>query len=97
MWWGWVLFTMRPEIAAWTPHLHAVVRGTLFQGTDSGPRAHLRGGCEPAGGAKTCTLRQHGMTGDWGTTSARAALVRRARAISLPSVTSTVVSIPAAD
>jgi hypothetical protein len=24
----------------------------LIQGTDSGPRAHLRGGYEPAGGAK---------------------------------------------
>jgi hypothetical protein len=23
-----------------------------LQGTDSGPRAHLGGGCEPAGGAK---------------------------------------------
>jgi hypothetical protein len=29
-----------------------LVRGTLFQGTDSGPRARLRGGYKPVGGAK---------------------------------------------
>jgi hypothetical protein len=34
----------------------------LSQGTDSGPRAHLRGGCEPAGGAKICILRSHSVT-----------------------------------
>jgi hypothetical protein len=28
-WWGWVLFTMRLEIAARTPRLHIVIRGTL--------------------------------------------------------------------
>jgi hypothetical protein len=32
--------------------LHTVVRGTPDSGTDSGPRARLRGGYEPAGGAK---------------------------------------------
>jgi hypothetical protein len=37
------------------------------------------------------------MTGDWGTTSARTALTRRARAVSLPPVVSTVVSVVAAD
>jgi hypothetical protein len=37
------------------------------------------------------------MTGDWGATSARSALTRRARAVSLPPVISTVVSIIAAD
>jgi hypothetical protein len=52
-WWGRVLFTTRLEIAAWAPCLHTVVRVPLFQGTHSGPRAHLRGGYEPAGGAKT--------------------------------------------
>jgi hypothetical protein len=62
------------HVAAWAPRLHTVVRGTLFQGTDSGPRARLSGGCEPAGGAKTCTLRQRGMNGDWGTSSASATL-----------------------
>jgi hypothetical protein len=36
-----------------------------FRGTDSGPRAHLRGGCEPAGGAKACTLPQHDLIGNW--------------------------------
>jgi hypothetical protein len=51
-WWGRVLFTTRLEIAARALRLHTVVRDTLFQGTDSGPRAHLRGGYEPAGGAK---------------------------------------------
>jgi hypothetical protein len=34
----------------------------LFQGTDSGPRAYLRGGCEPVGGAKICILRSHSAT-----------------------------------
>jgi hypothetical protein len=51
-WPGRVLLTTRLEIAAWAPRLHAVVMGTMFQGTDSGPRAHLRGGSEPASGAK---------------------------------------------
>jgi hypothetical protein len=51
-WWGRSPFTTRLEIAAWVSRLHTVVRGTLFQATDSGPRAHLRGGYEPAGGAK---------------------------------------------
>jgi hypothetical protein len=52
-WSGRVLFTKRLEIAARAPRLHTVARVPLFQGTDSGPRAHLRGGYEPAGGAKT--------------------------------------------
>jgi hypothetical protein len=34
----------------------------LSQGKDSGPRAHLRGGFEPVGGAKIYTLRSHSMT-----------------------------------
>jgi hypothetical protein len=37
------------------------------------------------------------MTGDWGATSARTALTRRARGVSLPPVLSTVVSVVAAD
>jgi hypothetical protein len=35
------------------------------------PRAHLMGGCEPAGGAKACTLPQHDLIGDWRTVLAR--------------------------
>jgi hypothetical protein len=31
-WWGRVLFTTRPEIAAWAPRLHTVVRGTPVSG-----------------------------------------------------------------
>jgi hypothetical protein len=31
-WWGRVLFTTRLEIAAWTPRLYAVVRGTPVSG-----------------------------------------------------------------
>jgi hypothetical protein len=34
-WWGRVLFTVRLRIAAWTTHLHIVVTGTPFQGTDN--------------------------------------------------------------
>jgi hypothetical protein len=51
-WWGGVLFTTRLEIAAWAPCLHMRLEISLFRGTDSGLRARLRGGYEPAGGAK---------------------------------------------
>jgi hypothetical protein len=51
-WWGRVLFSMRLEIATRVPCLHTVVRVPQFQGIDSGPRAHLRGGYGPTGGAK---------------------------------------------
>jgi hypothetical protein len=51
-WWGRVLFTTRLEIAVWVPRLHTVERDTSVLGTDSGPQAHLRGGYEPADGAK---------------------------------------------
>jgi hypothetical protein len=34
----------------------------LSQGTDSGPWAHLRGGCEHVGVAKTCILLSHSVT-----------------------------------
>jgi hypothetical protein len=50
-WWGRVLFAMRLEIAAWTPRLHTVVRGTPISGYRQWPRARLSGGYEPAGGA----------------------------------------------
>jgi hypothetical protein len=36
------------------PCLLTIVRGTPVQGTDSGPRALLRGGYDPVGGAKAC-------------------------------------------
>jgi hypothetical protein len=51
-WWGRVLFTTRLEIAARAPCLHTVVRGTPDSGYGQWPRARLRGGNEPAGGAK---------------------------------------------
>jgi hypothetical protein len=38
----------------------------LFQGTDSGPRVHLRGGCEPTGGAVTLFLCKLCMIGNRG-------------------------------
>jgi hypothetical protein len=49
---GRVLFTTRLEIAARAPCLHTVVRGNPISGYRQCPRAHLRGGYEPAGGAK---------------------------------------------
>jgi hypothetical protein len=52
MWWGWVPFSVWPGGEARVRHLHAVERVPLIQGTDSGPRARLGGGCEPAGGAR---------------------------------------------
>jgi hypothetical protein len=42
-WWGWVLFTMRPEIAAWAPHLHVVVRGTPVSGYRQWPPSPPQG------------------------------------------------------
>ena len=69
----------------------------MFLGTDSGPRAHLRGGCEPAGGAKTRILRKHDMTGDRGIFLARGVLTHHAYVVSLLLVTPTVVPIFAAD
>jgi hypothetical protein len=50
--WSRVLFTARLEIAARAPCLHTVVRGTLDSGYRQWPQACLRGGNEPAGGAK---------------------------------------------
>jgi hypothetical protein len=47
-----VLSTARLEIAARAPSLHTVVRGTPDLGYRQWPRACLRGGYEPAGGAK---------------------------------------------
>jgi hypothetical protein len=77
--------------------LHTVPRGTLFQDTDSGPWVHLRRGCEPVGGARTCILCRHCIAGDRGTLLARTVLTWCAHAIGLPSVTLTVVPILAAD
>jgi hypothetical protein len=59
-----ISFTMRLKIAAWVLRLYTVVRGTLVSGYRQWPRARLRRGCEPAGGAKACTLPQHGLIGD---------------------------------
>jgi hypothetical protein len=44
------LFSVRLSVAAQASCLHTVA--PLIQGTDSGPRARLRGRCEPAGGAR---------------------------------------------
>jgi hypothetical protein len=52
MWWGRVPFSVWPGDVVCVQHLHTVEEGTLIQGTDSGPRARLRGECEPAGGAR---------------------------------------------
>jgi hypothetical protein len=51
-WWGRVLLTVWLGKVVRSPFLHIVVGVPLVQGSDSGPRAHLRGGYEPAGGAK---------------------------------------------
>jgi hypothetical protein len=51
-WWGRALFTTRLEIAVWVLRLHTVVRGTPVSGYRQWPWAHLRGGYEPASGAK---------------------------------------------
>jgi hypothetical protein len=69
----------------------------LFQGTDSGPRAYLRGGFEPTGGAKTCILCKHSMADDRGISLARAVLTQHAHAVSLPLVKPTAVPIFSAD
>jgi hypothetical protein len=50
--WGRVLFTVRLEIVVWAPCLHTVVRGTPDSVYRQWPWARLRGGNEPAGGAK---------------------------------------------
>jgi hypothetical protein len=46
------MFTVRLGNAVRAPRLHTVLGVPLIQGTDSGPRTRLRGGYEPAGGAK---------------------------------------------
>jgi hypothetical protein len=55
------------------------------------------GGCEPAGGAKTCILCKHSMVGDRDISLACAVLTQRAHAVSLPLVTPTVVPVFSAD
>jgi hypothetical protein len=63
MWWGQVLLLVRPRgrCMAMAP-LYYRKGVPLIQGTDSGPRAYLRGGCEPVGRAKICILRSHSAT-----------------------------------
>jgi hypothetical protein len=51
-WWGRALCTAWLEIATWAPCLHTVVRGTPDSGYRQWPRARLRGGYKPVGGAK---------------------------------------------
>jgi hypothetical protein len=60
--WGRVPLPVRPGGVVRVRRLHTAEGVPLSQGTDSGPRAHLRGGCEPAGGAKICILRSHSVT-----------------------------------
>jgi hypothetical protein len=43
MWWGWVLFTTRLEIAAWVSRLHTVVRGTPVSGYQQWPSGPPQG------------------------------------------------------
>jgi hypothetical protein len=86
-------FTTRLKIAAWVLRIYTLVRGTLVSGYRQWPRAHLRGGCEPAGGSKACTLPQHGLICDWRCFSTSA----DAPTVNPPSVMSTSISIPAAD
>jgi hypothetical protein len=52
MWWGWVPFSVWPGGVVRLHRLHTLEEGPLIQDTDNGPRARLRGGCEPAGGAR---------------------------------------------
>jgi hypothetical protein len=63
LWWAQVLLLMRPggRCTAMAP-LYCRKGVPLIQGTDSGPRAYLRGGCEPVGRAKICILRSHSAT-----------------------------------
>jgi hypothetical protein len=63
MWWGQVLLLVRPggHCTATAP-LFCRKGVPLIQGTDSGPWAYLRGGCEPVGRAKICILRSHSTT-----------------------------------
>jgi hypothetical protein len=64
-------FITRLRVVAWALCFYTAVRGTLVSGYRQWPPAHLRGGCEPAGGAKACTLPQHGLIGDWRAVLAR--------------------------
>jgi hypothetical protein len=59
---GRVLLPVRPGDVVRVRRLHTVEGVPLSQGTDSGPRAHLWGGCEPAGGTKICIMRSHSVT-----------------------------------
>jgi hypothetical protein len=57
-WWGRVLFTTQLEIAAWTPHLHTVVRGTPVSGYRQWPPG------PPQGSIRACRWGQS-LFGDW--------------------------------
>jgi hypothetical protein len=46
------LFSARLRVAVQASCLHTAQGVPLILGTDSGPRARLRGGCQPAGGAR---------------------------------------------
>jgi hypothetical protein len=94
---GGELFSTQPETSVLAQRLPLVTRGTPVSRYQQWPRAHLRGGCKPAGGAKTRILRKHNMTGDRGIFLARGVLTQRAYAVSLLLVTPTVVPIFAAD
>jgi hypothetical protein len=77
--------------------LYLVARGTPISRYRQCPQAHLKGGCKPAGGAKTYILHKHSMTGDRGIFLARTVLTQHLHAVSLLLVTPTVVPVFAAD
>ena len=51
-WWGRVLFSVWPGDVVCVQRLQVVEEGTPVPGYRQWPRARLRGGCEPAGGAR---------------------------------------------
>jgi hypothetical protein len=85
-WWGWALFAARLKIAAWTPCLHTIVRGTSDSGYQQWPPG------PPQRRMQACRWGQS-LTGDW-----RAASVRFADVITVspPSVTPTAMPVPVA-
>ena len=63
-WWGRALFATRLEIAAWTPRLHTVVRGTPVSGYRRWPPG------PPQGRIRACRCGQS-LIGDWRAASVR--------------------------
>jgi hypothetical protein len=63
-WWGRALFATRLEIAAWTPRLHTIVRGTPVLGYRQWPPG------PPQGRIRACRWGQS-LIGDWRTASVR--------------------------